>query len=223
MTQAQTSIGPMIREWRAQRRMSQLDLALEAEISQRHLSFVESGRAQPSRDMVLKLAEHLTVPLRARNQLLMAAGFAPGFSERRLDDPALEPAMTAVRQVLKGHEPNPAFAVDRRWNLVEANAGIAPFLQGIEDPELLTPPMNVLRLCLHPKGLASRIVNLREWRDHLLVRLRRQNDAAADPELFDRLIVQALHGVSSHCALHHKPEPLRRPRPSPRQTTAKDR
>lgn len=183
MTQTQIPVGPMIREWRTRRRMSQLDLALDAEISQRHLSFVESGRAAPSRDMVLRLAEHLTVPLRQRNQLLVAAGFAPSFAERSIGDPALEPAMAAVRQVLKGHEPNPAFAVDRSWNLIEANAGIGPFLQGVEDPSLLEPPLNVLRLCLHPKGLASRIVNLREWRDHLLLRLRRQTDAAADPAL----------------------------------------
>lgn len=183
MIQTQSSIGPLIREWRGRRRMSQLDLAVEADVSQRHLSFVESGRAAPSRDMVLRLAEHLTVPLRQRNQLLVAAGFAPSFSERKIGDPELEPAMAAVRQVLKGHEPNLAIAVDRHWNLIEGNAAMPPFLEGIEDASLLQPPINVLRLTLHPRGLAPRIVNLREWRDHLLLRLHRQNDAAADPEL----------------------------------------
>lgn len=178
-------IGTLLRDWRARRRMSQLDLAVEAEISQRHLSFVESGRAKPSRDMVLNLAERLAVPLRQRNQMLVAAGFAPSFSERPVNDAAMAPAMAAVRQVLKGHEPNPAMAVDRHWNLVEVNSAIAPFLQNVEDPALLQPPLNVMRLCLHPKGLASRIVNLSEWRAHLIERLKRQNDAVADPVLAD--------------------------------------
>lgn len=176
-------VGSLLRDWRTRRRMSQLDLATEAEISQRHLSFVESGRSHPSREMVLHLAERLDVPLRQRNQLLMAAGFAPSFPERSVTDPALTPAMTAIRQVLKGHEPNPALAVDRHWNLIEANAAIAPFLQGIEEPSLLQPPLNVLRLSLHPKGMAPRIVNLAEWRTHLIERLKRQNDAVADPVL----------------------------------------
>jgi transcriptional regulator with XRE-family HTH domain len=183
MTQAVLPIGPMIREWRIRRRLSQLDLAADAEVSQRHLSFVESGRSAPSREMVLRLAEHLTIPLRQQNQLLMAAGFAPSFSERQISDPALSPAMSAVRQVLKGHEPNPSLAVDRHWNLIEGNAAIAPFLEGIEEASLLQPPVNVLRLSLHPKGLAGRIVNLNEWRTHLIARLKRQNDAVADPVL----------------------------------------
>lgn len=182
MTQTE-AIGPMIREWRTRRRMSQLDLALEAEISQRHLSFVESGRSAPSRDMVLKLAEHLTVPLRQQNQLLIAAGFAPSFSERKIGDPELEPAMAAVRQILKAHEPNIAVAVDKYWNLIEANAAIAPFLSGVTEASLLEPPVNMLRLTLHPRGLAPQIVNLREWRDHLLMRLHRQNAALADPAI----------------------------------------
>lgn len=165
--------------------MSQLDLAAEAEISQRHLSFVESGRASPSRDMVLHLAEHLGIPLRQRNELLVAAGFAPSFAERPLGDPSMAAAMGAVRQVLKGHEPNPAVAVDRHWNLIESNAAITPFLQDIEDVTLLQPPVNVLRLSLHPKGMAPRIANLHDWRTHLLERLRRQNDAAHDPVLTD--------------------------------------
>lgn len=176
-------VGAMLREWRTRRRMSQLDLASEAEISQRHLSFVESGRATPSREMVLHLAEQLAIPLRQRNQLLLAAGFAPSFNERSLDDPSLAPAMAAVNLVLKGHEPYPAIAVDRHWNLIAGNASIGPFLEGIADQSLLAPPVNVLRLSLHPRGLAPRILNLNEWRAHLIDRLKRQNDAVADPVL----------------------------------------
>jgi transcriptional regulator with XRE-family HTH domain len=181
---ARPSPGSLIREWRQRRRMSQLDLALEADISQRHLSFVESGRSSPSREMVLTLADSLSIPLRQRNQLLLAAGFAPGFGERALDDPSLEAAMEAVRQVLRGHEPNLAIAVDRHWNMIEANGAIGPFLQGVE-ASLLAPPVNVLRLALHPGGLAPRILNLGEWRAHLIDRLARQNDAVADPVLAD--------------------------------------
>ncbi|WP_096355951.1 helix-turn-helix domain-containing protein [Variibacter gotjawalensis] len=183
LAQASSPIGALLREWRTKRRMSQLDLATEAEISQRHLSFVESGRAAPSRDMVLRLAENLSIPLRQQNELLMAAGFAPQFAERKLGDPALAPAMAAVRQVLKSHEPNPAFAVDGRWNLIEANAAIGPFLGLVQEPSLLTEPINVMRLCLHPRGLAPIVMNLREYRDHLLLRLKRQYEASADPKL----------------------------------------
>lgn len=183
VAEPQKPVGPILREWRNRRRLSQLDLALEAGISQRHLSFVESGRAAPSRDMVLLLAEQLAVPLRQRNRLLLAAGFAPSFAERSLDDPSLKPAMEAVNMVLKGHEPNPAIAVDRHWNMVAANGAIGPFLQGVEDETLLQPPVNVLRLSLHPKGLAPRIVNLAEWHAHVMERLRHLNDSVADPVL----------------------------------------
>lgn len=162
--------------------MSQLDLAMEAEISQRHLSFMESGRSTPSRDMVLHLAEQLEIPLRQRNQLLLAAGYAPSFSEKPLDHPSLAPAMEAVRMVLKGHEPYPAIAVDRHWNLIEGNAALGPMLAGV-DASLLEPPVNVLRLSLHPKGVAPRIVNLHEWRAHLIERLKHQNDTTGDPVL----------------------------------------
>lgn len=175
-------VGAMIREWRRQRRLSQLDLASEAEISQRHLSFVESGRSKPSREMILKLSEQLALPLRERNRLLVAGGFAPGFPERPLSDPSLAAARGAVELVLKGHMPHPAIAVDRHWNLVSANAAIQPFLSAA-DPSLLQPPVNVLRLSLHPKGLAPLILNLGEWRGHLIERLRRQADASADPAL----------------------------------------
>ncbi len=163
--------------------MSQLDLAIEAEISQRHLSFIESGRSQPSRDMVLHLAKQLSIPLRQRNQMLLAAGYAPSFSERPLDHPSLTPAMEAVRMVLKGHEPYPAIAVDRHWNLIEGNAALGPMLSGVEETSLLKSPVNVLRLSLHPKGLAPHIVNLHEWRAHLIERLKHQNDTAGDPKL----------------------------------------
>jgi transcriptional regulator with XRE-family HTH domain len=183
MTTPQPSAGVLIREWRTRRRMSQLDLALEAEISQRHLSFVESGRAAPSRDMVLNLAEQLEMPLRERNRLLLAAGYAPRFGERLPGDPSLAPAMDAVRMVLKGHEPFPALAVDRHWNLIEANAALGPMLAGVTDKSLLEPPVNVLRLSLHPDGVAPAIVNLVEWRAHLLHRLKALIDATGDAEL----------------------------------------
>ena len=179
-------VGDLLREWRQRRRLSQLDLAGEAEISTRHLSFVESGRSQPSREMVLHLAERLEVPLRERNVLLVAAGYAPVFRERQLADPALTAARTAIDLVLKGHEPFPALAVDRHWTMVAANAAIVTLVAGA-DASLLQPPVNVLRLSLHPKGLAPRIANLPEWRAHLLERLRRQVEISADPVLSDLL------------------------------------
>ena len=144
-------IGAHLREWRQRRHLSQLDLAVDAEISARHLSFVETGRAAPSRDMVLKLAERLEVPLRERNVLLVAAGFAPAFQQRSLDDPALKPARAAIDLVLRAHEPNPALAVDRHWNLVSANRMVMPLLEGVPE-RLLAPPINVLRLSLSPRG-----------------------------------------------------------------------
>ena len=174
--------GDHLREWRQRRHLSQLDLAGDAEISARHLSFVETGRAAPSRDMVLRLAERLDVPLRERNVLLVAAGFAPAFPNRSLDDPALAAARQAMDTVLKAHEPYPALAVDRHWNLVSANAMIAPFLVGVA-PSLLAPPVNVMRLSFHPQGLAPLTVNLAEWCGHLLERLHRQCEATADPVL----------------------------------------
>lgn len=182
MTTPALPVGEQLRAWRQWRRLSQLDLACEAGISTRHLSFVETGRARPGRDMLLHLAERLEVPLRARNGLLLAAGYAPFFAERPLEDPALAAARAAVTQVLKGHEPNPALALDRHWTLLEANAAVAPLLAGVA-PALLQPPVNVLRLSLHPEGLAPRIANLAEWRGHLLERLRRQAEATADPVL----------------------------------------
>jgi transcriptional regulator with XRE-family HTH domain len=179
-------VGDLLREWRQRRRMSQLDFASDAEISTRHLSFLETGRSQPSRDMILKLAERLDVPLRERNLLLTAAGYAPLFPQRKLDDPKLQSAREAVELVLKGHEPMPAIAIDRHWTMVAANGAVQPLLAGIA-PALLNPPVNVLRLSLHPDGLAPRIENLSEWREHLFERLRRQIDLTADPVLIELL------------------------------------
>jgi transcriptional regulator with XRE-family HTH domain len=180
--QPRQPIGPLLRAWRERRRLSQLDLALEADISARHLSFVETGRSQPSRAMVLRLAEQLEVPLRERNHLLVAAGYAPIYAETPLDAPPMAAVREAVRQILRGHEPYPAVVVDRGWTLIEANAS-ATFLTAGAAPELLAPPVNALRVSLHPDGMAPRIVNLGEWRAHLLGRLRRQITSGAGPDL----------------------------------------
>ncbi|HEX6901003.1 MAG TPA: helix-turn-helix transcriptional regulator [Thermoanaerobaculia bacterium] len=183
--QSRVPVGELLRQWRQRRRMSQLDLACEAEISTRHLSFLETGRAQPSRDMLLRLAEWLDVPLRERNAMLLAAGYAPMFPERPLADPSMQAARGAIERVLAGHEPYPALAIDRHWTLLMANAAVPPLLAGVEEAALLQPPVNVLRLSLHPGGLAPRIANLGQWRAHLLARLHRQIEASGDPVLRD--------------------------------------
>jgi len=183
---ARDPFGAHLRHWRQHRRLSQLDLAQEAEVSTRHLSYVETGRAAPSREMVLRLADRLAVPLRERNALLVAAGYAPMYRQRSLDDPALAAARQAVDLVLKGHEPYPALAVDRHWNLVAHNR-LVPLLMAGAAPELVKPPVNVLRLSLHPEGLAPRIANLAQWRAHLLERLLQQVAATGDA------VLQALH------------------------------
>jgi len=180
------AVGSLLRQWRQRRRMSQLALACEAEISTRHLSFVETGRSVPSREMLLQLAESLDVPLRERNTLLTAAGYAPVFRERPLDDPALSVARKAIDLVLAGHHPYPALAIDRHWNLIAHNESVPPLLAGV-DPSLLAGPINVLRLSLHPLGLAPRIANLAQWRAHLLARLRRDVELSADPALVELL------------------------------------
>ena len=182
MVQCPQPVGDLLREWRQRRRLSQLELACEAEISTRHLSFVETGRATPSREMVMKLAERLEVPLRDRNTLLLAAGFAPVYRERPLTDPDLHAARKAIDLLLLGQEPYPALAIDRHWTMVASNRAVASMLTGIT-ASLLEPPVNVLRLSLHPDGLARRIANLSEWRSHLLDRLRRQIDVSRDPVL----------------------------------------
>ncbi|MBS4083879.1 MAG: helix-turn-helix transcriptional regulator [Rhizobiales bacterium] len=178
--------GEVLREWRQRRRMTQLDLALEADISAKHLSFLETGRAQPSREMVLHLAEQLDMPLRERNSLLVAAGFAPVFSERPLTDPSLGKAKEAVELVLKAHEPFPAVAVDRHWNVVYANKPIGVLISGVP-AQLLQPPLNIIRVSLHPDGLASKIVNFHEVRAHLIARLKRQIDLSGDAKLAELL------------------------------------
>jgi transcriptional regulator with XRE-family HTH domain len=175
-------VGELLRKWREYRRLSQLELALQAAVSTRHLSFVETGRAMPSREMVLHLAEQLDLPLRERNRLLLAAGYAPVYAETALDAPHMAAVRGAVRQLLAGHEPYPALMVDRAWNLVDANASVALFTDGVA-PALLAPPINALRVSLHPAGMAPRIANLGEWRAHLLGRLRRQIALTAGPEL----------------------------------------
>ena len=162
--------------------MSQLELSLQAEVSARHLSFVETGRASASREMVLRLAEQLEVPLRERNELLLSAGYAPAYAETPVDAPPMAAVREALRLVLTGHEPYPAIVVDGHWNLVDANQAVSMFISQIP-PDLLEPPINVLRVSLHPHGMASRILNLAEWRGHLLHRLRRQVALTSDAEL----------------------------------------
>src|SRR3954451_19788551 len=176
------TVGRLLRSWRDARRLSQMELSLEAEVSTRHLSFVETGRAQPSRELIVRLAEHLDVPLRERNELLLAAGYAPAYPVTDLDDERMSSVREAVRQVLAGHEPYPALVVDRHWELLDAHANVALLLEGVA-PSQLEPPVNVLRLALHPEGVAPRIVNLGEWRAHLLERLQRQVALTGDPEL----------------------------------------
>ena len=184
-----SEVGRLLREWRVTRRLSQLDLSARAGVSARHLSFVETGRSKPTREMILRLAEELDVPLRTRNDLLLAGGFAPVYGERELDGPHLATVLAALRDVLAGHEPYPAILVDRRWTMVDANAGVAALVEGAA-AWLLEPPVNVLRLSLHPDGMAPRIRNLAEWRTHVLHRLDRQVLATGDPmlrELHDEL------------------------------------
>lgn len=185
-TAAQAGAGPLLRDWRRRRRLSQLDLALEAGISARHLSFVETGRSKPSAEMLLRLAEQLDVPLRARNQLLLAGGYAPAFPEHELEAPEMAPVHDAIQRVLDGHDPYPALVVDRRWNVVAANHSLSLLTAGAA-PQLLRPPTNAMRLALHPDGLAPRIVNLAQWRAHLLERLARQVAVTGDGELTELL------------------------------------
>ena len=177
-----THVGDLLREWRQRRRLSQLDLAIAANVSSRHLSFVETGRSRPTSQMIVHLAEHLDVPLRDRNALLLAGGYAPAYPERALAEPELTAVRNALKRVLAGHEPYPAVVVNRWWELVDANAGIALFTGQVQ-PDLLEPPVNVLRLSLHPGGMAPRIANLPEWRAHLLARLHRQAQATGDLRL----------------------------------------
>lgn len=196
-------VGTLLRDWRQRRRLSQLDLALDTEVSARHLSFIETGRATPSRDMLLRLAERLDIPLRERNTMLMAAGHAPAYAERTLADPSMASAQRAVSLILQGHMPYPAIAVDSHWNLLQANP-IAQVLMSSVDPSLLQGQVNVLRASLHPKGFAPNIVNGADWRAHLLARLHQQIEASGDSvlsALLDELRdypVPAQEGTATH-------------------------
>ncbi|MCP2258182.1 helix-turn-helix protein [Streptoalloteichus tenebrarius] len=178
----QRPVGELIREWRQRRRLSQLELSLQAEISTRHLSFLETGRSRPTSEMILRITERLDVPLRERNRMLLAGGHAPVYPERGMEAPEMDAVRAALRQVLGGHEPYPAVVVDQGWTMIDANAGLALFTEGVA-PELLAPPVNVMRLSLHPDGVAPRIANLGEWRAHLLGRLRRQIAVTGDARL----------------------------------------
>ncbi|AZM47074.1 transcriptional regulator [Streptomyces sp. WAC 06738] len=184
------TIGDLLRQWRHRRRLSQLDLALAAGVSARHVSLIETGKTNPSAAMVLRLADHLAVPLRERNRLLLAAGFAPRYPERPLDDEALAAAGAAVARVLRAHEPYPAVAFDRRWNILRTNRAVEPFFAGV-DPALLRPPVNLVRLGLDPRGFAPLVVNLDDVRTVFRARIRRQLALAPDPELtalYDELL-----------------------------------
>lgn len=193
-----------MREWRERRRLTQLELALDAGTSARHLSFVETGRSKPGRELLLRVAEQLDVPFRERNELLLAAGYAPAFPEHSFDDPVLEPVRDALDLILGGHEPYPAVVVDRAWNLVAANSAVRALTTAVDvDPELLKPPVNVLRIGFHPRGLGPLIVNLREWRARLLERLERQVAITHDEEL-DALIDE----VASYPAPTREADPV---------------
>jgi len=171
-----------MRAWRERRRLSQMELALEADVSARHVSFIETGRARPSPEMILRLATQLDVPLRQRNRLLLAAGYAPAFEQYEFDAPEMEPVRRTIQSILDGHDPYPALVVDGTWELLASNRGMGLLIEGVS-PELLEPPTNVYRLALHPDGIAPRIVNLGECRDHLLKRLERQFVLSGDPSL----------------------------------------
>ena len=195
-------VGELLRDWRQRRRLSQLDLSVEAEVSARHLSFVETGRSKPSRELLLHLAEHLDVPLRERNAWLLAAGYAPLYQESQLDAARMEPVRRALDKILSSHEPFPAVVVDRRWDLVSANRPALAILTDGVSPELLAPPVNALRVSLHPDGLAPRIANLPEYSAHLLDRLHREAALSGDLALF------ALHDeLCQYEGVHTAPSP----------------
>ncbi|MDR7280912.1 helix-turn-helix domain-containing protein [Catenuloplanes atrovinosus] len=174
--------GRVLRRWRERRRLSQLELSIRAEISTRHLSFIETGRSRPTPEMILRLADQLDMPLRERNAALLAGGYAPRYPRSELGAPELAEVRAALRSVLTGHEPYPALVLNRWWELLDGNAAVPPLVEGAA-AHLLEPPVNVLRLTLHPDGLARRIVNLAQWRAHLLGQLRRRADHLGDDRL----------------------------------------
>ncbi len=191
--------GVLIREWRQRRHLSQLELASRAEVSTRHLSYIETGRSRPTSAMVMRLCDQLEVPLREQNHLLLAAGHAPAHPEHRLSDPPMAEANAALEAILAAHHPYPALVVDRHWDLVSANEAAYAVFEGVA-PELLEPPVNVLRLSVHPQGLGGRIENLPEWRAHLAVRLRREYDATGDPAtkaLYDDVVGDGVEHAGS--------------------------
>lgn len=177
-----SNVGELLRTWRQRRRLTQLELATASQVSTRHLSFVETGRARPSREMLLRLAEHLGIPLRERNEALLAGGYAPAYPEHQLTEAPMAVISGAINRILDAHDPYPAVVVDRRWDLVASNTAAALLLEGVAE-RLLEPPINVIRASLHPEGMAGRILNLGQWRGHLLGQLSRQAQASGDPEL----------------------------------------
>ncbi|EGD53735.1 helix-turn-helix domain-containing protein [Gordonia neofelifaecis] len=179
---AEPGIGPQLRRWRQHRQLSQLQLSNRAGVSTRHLSWVENGRSRPTRDMIERLAGHLDVPLRERNQLLLSGGFAPAYSCSDLSSPELFAVSSALQALLEAQSPFPALLLDRWWDVVDYNAAVDPLLAGCA-PHLLEPPMNAVRLALHPDGVASQIINLGQWRRHLIGQVRRRADRLADPRL----------------------------------------
>lgn len=195
MAPVNATAGVLLREWRQRRHLSQLELASRAEVSTRHLSYIETGRSRPTSAMVMRLCDHLEVPLREQNSVLLAAGHAPAHPEHRLTDPPMAEANAALETILRGHLPYPALVVDRHWELVAANDAAYAFLDGI-DADLLEPPVNVIRLSVHPRGLGGRIVNLAEWRSHLAERLRHEHDASGDAELAALLAEVSAGGVA---------------------------
>ncbi|MGA8744975.1 MAG: helix-turn-helix domain-containing protein [Solirubrobacterales bacterium] len=197
IAQSQPEVGSLLREWRERRRLTQLDLGLEAGVSARHLSFIETGRSKPGREMLLRIAEQLEIPFRDRNHLLLAAGHAPAYPERGLEDPALTPVRAALERILAAHDPYPAVVFDRAWDLVSANASMSALTQGVEiEAALLEAPINILRLGLHPRGLAPLIVNLARWRAHFLERLARQVALTGDSSLESLMIEVAAYPVA---------------------------
>lgn len=197
LLQSQSEVGSLLRQWRERRRVTQLELALDAGVSARHLSFVETGRSKPGREMLLRVLEQLGVPFREQNRLLLAAGHAPAFPERSLDDPDLAPVRDALDVILSGHEPYPAVAVDRVWNMVAANSAMFALTEGVDiDPVLLEPPINVIRVGLHPRGLGPLFVNLGDWHAHWLTRLERQLATTGEEQLAVLIDEVASYSVS---------------------------